>query len=117
MRKAQIIHIEQHSRVETQMTHFTLPSLLPPGQTLDLNLETQTLSLLTGGSVIKREQQLGVNEMCVFVPILESFPRYCPYEVLLARLSSNNPTEVSIECWQQRLQVAHTRGTWQQELR
>jgi hypothetical protein len=34
------------------------------------------------------EQQFSVNEMRVISPILEAFPHYSPYEVLLAHLSS-----------------------------
>jgi hypothetical protein len=101
-----------------EISHFSLPDLLPPSQTLVLNRKTHTLSLLAGGGpTLIMAQHLSANEMRVLVPLLESYPHYCPYEVLLAHIFSNVVTEVSIEHCRQRLQEAQQRGTWQQELR
>lgn len=115
--KTQSIHLKKPEEVETKILHLSLPDLLPSGRILALNLEARTLSLLTEGPVLIIEQQFSVNEMSVLVPLLKSFPHYCPYEVLLAHISSNFVTTNSIERCRQRLQEALSRGAWQQELR
>jgi len=103
--------------MQTKIIHLSLPGLLSTDQTLALNLETRTLSLLSDGPTLIMEQQFSVNEMSVLVPILESFPHYCPYEVLLSHISSPTVTSASIARWRQRLQEAQNGGTWKQELR
>lgn len=100
-----------------KIVHFSLQGLLPEGQTLALNLSTRTLTLLSVGPRLIEEQQFSENEMRLLVPILESYPRYCSYEVLLASLSSESVTPEAIEHSRQRLQEARSRGAWQQELR
>ena len=117
MQKTHPIYLQQREEVEAKITHLSLPSLLTPGHTLALNLEARTLSLLIDGPRLIMEQQLSVNEMHMLMPLLESYPHYCPYEVLLAHISSNTVTEASITRCRQRLQEALSRGTWQQELR
>jgi hypothetical protein len=99
------------------ISHFSIQGLLPIGQTLVLNPETRTLSLLSDGPMLIVEQQLSSNEMYLFVPILESFPHYCPYEVLLSHIFTKTVTPASIERCRQRLRDAHASGKWQQELR
>ena len=115
--KTYSIHLRQPEEVKTKIPHLSLPELLPSGRILALNLESRTLSLLSEGPVLMIEQQFSVNEMSMLVPLLESFPHYCPYEVLLAHTSSNLVTATTIEHCRQRLQEALSRGTWQQELR
>lgn len=117
MLKTQPIFIKRHQEVEEKISHFSLTGLLPPGHTLAVNLDTRTLSLLADGPQLIMVQQLSFNEMHVFIPILESFPHYCPYEVLLAHISSNTVTAASIDHCRQRLLDGKKRGTWQQELR
>ena len=115
--KTYSIHLRQPEEVKTKISHFSLPELVSSGRILALNLETRTLSLLSEGPVLIIEQQFSVNEMSMLAPLLEAFPHYCPYEVLLAHISSNLVTATSIERCRQRLQEALSRGTWQQELR
>jgi len=117
MLKTQDIQIKRYKEVETRISHFSLQDLLPIGQTLVLNLETRTVSLLSDGPIQIVEQQLSANEMRLFVPILESFPHYCPYEVLLSHIFTNTVTEASIARCFQRLQESQACGKWQQELR
>jgi hypothetical protein len=117
MEKTPPIDPKQRKEMGTKISHLSLPDLLPPGQTLALNLETRTLSLLTEGPTLIMEQQFSFNELRMFVSLLEFYPHYCPYEVLLAYISSNVVTEASIAHCRQRLQEALSRGTWQQELR
>jgi hypothetical protein len=102
---------------ETSILHISLQGLLHSGLTFALNLKTRTLSLLSDGPLLLMEQQLSVNEMHMLIPTLESFPHYCPYEVLLAHISGQTVNSASIERCRYVLQEAQSRGTWQQELR
>lgn len=117
MQKTHPIYLKQWEEVKTKITHLSLPNLLAPGHTLALNLETRTLSHLTDGPRLIMEQQLSVNEINLLVPLLDSFPHYCPYEVLLAHIYSNTVTPASIARCRQHLQEVKDRGEWQQELR
>jgi hypothetical protein len=117
MQKIYPTHLRQYKNRETKIIHLSLSGLLSTDQKLALNLETRTLSLLSDGPTLIMEQQFSVNEMSVLVPILESFPHCCPYEMLLAHISSHTVTSASIERWRQRLQEAQNRGAGQQELR
>jgi hypothetical protein len=117
MLQTQSIHVKRPKDVETSISHFSLHGLLRTGQTLALNIETRTLSLLSDGPQLIMVQQLSANEMHLIVPILESFPHYCPYELLLSHISSNTVTAASIVRCRQRLQEAQGCGRWQQELR
>ncbi len=102
---------------KSKITHLSLHGLLPAGYTLALNQETRTLSLLSDGPMLVAEQQFSENELRLIVPILESFPHFCSYEVLLAHLTSNTVTPVTLSRCRLRLEEAQLNGTWQQELR
>jgi hypothetical protein len=117
MQKTHPIQIKQHEEVGSKISYPSVPGLLPSDRTLVLNLEARTLSILSEGPVLIMEQQFSVNEMSMLVPLLESFPHYCPYEVLLAHISSNSVSAASIAYCHQRLQEALDSGIWQQELR
>jgi hypothetical protein len=117
MQKIQSIYDRRNKEVERKISHLSLQGLLPAGYTLALNQETRTLSLLTDGPTLVAEEQFSDNELRLIVPILESFPHYCPYEVLLSHLLSNTVTPVTIARSRQRLEEAQMNGTWQQELR
>jgi hypothetical protein len=117
MLKERSLQIKAVREVEKNNLHFSLPGLLSSDQKLALNLETRTLSLLADGPQLMIVQQFTTNELRIILPILESYPHYCPYEVMVAHLSSSNVTMSSIARWRQRLQEAQLRGMWQQELR
>jgi hypothetical protein len=118
MQKTRSIETKQHrSNVEINVIHLRIEGLLAPEQKLALNLRMRTLSLLSEGPKQIMEQQFSANEMRVLVPILHSFPHYCPYEVLLAHLASNDPTPNSIMHCRQRLQDSLDNGSWPQEVR
>ena len=116
MQRTQLAQVRRNKEVRAKISYFSLEGLLPPGHTLALNLPTRTLSLLCDGPELISVQQFSDNELSVIVPILESFPHYCPYEVLLAHISSNIVTEASIKRCRQRLYEAQNREG-QQELR
>lgn len=102
--------------------HFEMAGLLPEGQTLALNTRLGTLALLTSDPAtthptLLAEQQFSSSEMSVLVPLLQSYPHYCPYEVLLASFNSGNTTEASVERFRLRLQEAQFAGVWDYEMR
>jgi hypothetical protein len=117
MLKTEDIQIKPYTEVEAGISHFSPQGLLPPGQTLAVNLETRTISVLSDGPTLIVQQQLSANELHLLVPILDYFPHYCPYEVFLSYLSAKVVTEASIERCRQRLLEAQASGRWQQELR
>jgi hypothetical protein len=117
MLKTHDIQIKRHNEARTEIYHSSPEGLLPIGQTLVLNLETRTISLLSDGPLLIVEQQLSANEMHLFVPVLDSFPHYCPYEILLSYLCTKVVTAASIGRCRQRLQEAQACGRWEQELR
>ena len=108
--------IKRHQEATT-ISHSSPEGLLPIDQTLVINLETRTISLLSVGPTLIVEQQLSANEMQLLVPILDSFPHYCPYEVLLSHLTTKVVTLATIERCRRRLQEAQACGRWEQELR
>src|SRR5262249_27874883 len=117
MIRTQHVQIKRHKEAVPKISHFSPEGLLPQGQTLVLNPETRTTSLLADGPTLIVQQQLSANEMHLLVPILDFFPHYCPYEVLLSHLSTNVVTAASIAWCRQRLQEAQACGRWEQELR
>ena len=111
------MHITQQNEREINISHFSPSRLLPARQTLAINLETRTISLLSEGPTLIVEQQLSANEVHLLMPMVDFFPHYCPYEVFLSYLSTKVVTEASIERCRQRLQEAQACGSRQQELR
>ncbi len=102
------------------IVHHSLKGLLPPGHMLALNTALGTLSLISHsveGAKLLAEQQFTNSEICVLKPLLESYPHFCPYEVLLASFNSGHVTEQAIDRCRQRLQEAQEAGDWDQEMR
>ena len=107
---------------EEAISHFEMTGLLPEDQTLAMNTRLGTLALLTSDPatvhpLILAEQQFSSSEMSVLVPLLQSYPHYCPYEVLLSNFNSGTTTEASIERFRLRLQEAQFAGVWDYEMR
>ena len=117
MSRTQNFQSKRHKEEAAKISHFSPVGLLPQGQTFVINHETRTISLLSDGPTLIVEQQLSANEMHLLVPILDFFPHYCPYEVLLSHLSTKVVTAASIARCRQRLQEAQACGRWEQELR
>lgn len=102
------------------IVHFTLEGLLPASHILALNVPLGTLSLLVSspeGPRLLDEEQFTDSEICVLRPLMESYPHFCPYELLLAHFTNKNVTEAIVERCHQRLQRAQEMGTWDQEMR
>ncbi len=72
------------------LLHFSLPGLLRDNHTLVLNPAMRTASLLYievgGGARIVTQEQFSPNGMRVLLSLLQAYPDYCPYEVLLTSL-------------------------------
>ncbi len=74
------------------LLHLTLDGLLPVHQKLVVNPATRTATLFSyppdGEAQIVAHHQFSPNGMRVLVPLLQAYPHYCPYDVLLASLGS-----------------------------
>ena len=102
--------------------HFEMPDLLPQGQTLALNTQLGTLALLTSNPesvhpVLLAEQQFSSSELRVLVPLLQIYPHFCPYEVLIANFNTNHTDEATVARFRLRLQEAQYAGVWDYEMR
>jgi hypothetical protein len=100
--------------------HFSLQGALQAGCTLALNTRLGTLSYLSSSNglpLLIAQQQFSSSELGVLRPLLESFPHFCPYEVLFAHFYSSEVTDLAIAYYRRRLQEALETGTWDQEMR
>ena len=74
------------------LLRLTLERLLATNQTLVVNPSIRTVTLISssvdGEAEIIAQQQFSPNGMRVLIPLLQAYPDYCPYEVLLASLCS-----------------------------
>lgn len=114
------IYYVNHS--DEEIVHFSLEDLLPVGHSLALNTSLGTLSQIACGldkpyPRMIAEQQFTASELCVLLPLLRSYPHYCPYEVMLASFNSGKVTEAAVERARERLQEAQSMGIWDQEMR
>jgi hypothetical protein len=104
---------------EVDILHFSLKGLLPDGQSLVLHVSHGTLSLLSCQGGVPRmlaQQQFTTSELMVLFPLLDAFPYYCPYEVLLASHATGHVNERSIAQAKKRLLDAKVAGQWDQEV-
>ena len=69
------------------------------------------------GRLLWMEQQFTNSEVCVLLPLLQLYPHYCPYEVMLAHFNSRNVDEQVIVKSRNRLQEAQALGIWEYEMR
>lgn len=100
--------------------HFSLSGALPDGYTLALNTTLGTLSCIASGDELPRlvqQQQFTNSELTMLVPLLESFPHYCPYEVLFASFYNGNVTDPMVARCRRQLQESLEDGTWELQMR
>src|SRR6266571_5376252 len=76
------------NQTASAVRYYPLHGLLPEGQIFALHVEMRTLSLLCEGPQLLKQQQFSDNELRVMIPILDAYPYYCPYKVLLAHVST-----------------------------
>lgn len=117
--KTSVYHVQS---ADDGILHFTLDNVLPESHTLALNLSLGTLSLIANSPdnsypFLLAEQQFTTSELCVLIPLLNHYPHYCPYEVLLASFYNGNTNETTIENSRNRLNEAQLEGIWDQEMR
>ena len=114
-----VYHV-QHT--DEEILHYSLEELLPAGQTLALNVLLGTLSLIAYDIEMPyprmmAEQQFTLSELSLLLPLLNSHPHYCPYEVLLASFNHRTVSDATIERCRQQLHEAQLEGVWDQEMR
>lgn len=103
----------------SNISHFSLPGILESEYSLAVDRNTGLVAILAsreGHSSLERSVLLTSSELCILFPLLEAFPYYCPYDVLLASLNGQ-PTEKDIERVRERLEEALDEGTWDIEMR
>jgi len=104
---------------EAPIVHFSLEGLLPKGEMLAVNRELGFASILTYDGQSPRilaEQYFTPTEISMLMPLLVSYPDYCPNEQLLASFSGGT-TEADIEESRKRLLRAKERGEWDMMMR
>jgi hypothetical protein len=104
-------------QTDSDVRYYPLHGLLPEGNIFALHMEMRTLSLLCEGPMLIKQQQFSDSELRVLTPILDAYPYYCSYDVLLAHTSNRIVTASVITDCHQRLQDAHRQGTLRQELK
>src|SRR5579863_5137671 len=115
--KAAISHMPQEN---DDILHFSLQGLLPADHILALNTTIGTLSHLASSQdrpQMIMQQQFTSSEINLLMPLLEAYPYYCPYEVLLASFSMSKLTDANIARCKKRLEEAQEAGVWELEMR
>ncbi len=105
---------------DVSIQHFSLQGQLPDGHRLALNPANGTLSYLVwdGREVsLVLQQQFTNSELSLLLPLLESYPHYCPYEIMYARFYNGTVTDVEVARVRRHLRKAIERGTWEQEMK
>lgn len=100
--------------------HFSLLDSLPAGHTLVINRTLGTLSHIAVEGDRARllgQQQFTASELSILLPLLESFPYYCPYEELFAHFYYSTANEQTIANAREHLHRAQQDGSWDQEMR
>jgi hypothetical protein len=94
---------------EMEIFHFAPPGLIAPEHTLAFNTSLGTLSLLGWQNDHPRlimEEQFTSREIAVLVPLLRTYPSYCPYEMILACYETGRLTEETVFRYRMRLHEA-----------
>lgn len=112
---------ERHGApAEPVIRHYAFDGLLQPHYYLALNTELGILSCFTdSGTEIRMvlQRQFSPGELSVLIPLLDSFPYYCPYETLYASFYNGEVTDKIIEQSRRRLFWAQENGAWEAEMR
>ena len=112
--------VETPRQNDKRFLPFSLQGALPAGHTLVLNTRLGTLSYLyfsDEGPRLKLQQQFSGNELNMLIHLLDSYPHYCPYEVLYASFYNGDLTDLIIARSRRHLQKALETGTWARETR
>lgn len=112
--------IKASTLVDSDILHFSLDEALPSGQTLALNIAHNSLLLLSASgdrAQLLMQQQFTDAEISLLLPLLTSFPDYCPYEVLFANFYKGNTEESTVDRARKKLYEALEEGIWDYEMR
>ena len=112
--------IQKQEQAQDTFLHFSLMDTLPAGHTLVINRALGTLSHIAVEGDRARllgQQQFTASELSILLPVIESFPYYCPYEELFAHFYHSTVNEQTIARAREHLQQAQEDGIWDQEMR
>ena len=94
---------------------------LPDGHLLAFHAGLGTLSYLQmvegKGVRLLMQQQFNTSESSLLIPLLENYPHFCPYEMMVASFSSGSVSEKAVAIARERLQKSLDHGTWDHEMR
>lgn len=102
-----------------EIFHYTLLNMLPSGHILALHTTLGILALLAYEKdlpYLRQVVQITKQEMKLLLPLLESFPNYCPYETLYANFHKGTTEEVTVARCRNHLYHAVEKGLWRQEM-
>src|SRR5712692_3415530 len=94
---------------EDRIRHYTLPALLPEGAVIAIHLDHGSLTYMVVEEGMPKNIAGAVvtaPELRIVLPLFESFPHYCPHEVLHAAFSTGNTGEKSVNASRTYLQEA-----------
>jgi len=81
---------QSKDKMDEALLYFSLPGLLKDNQTLMVNPARRSVTLFwndaDGGVRVATQQQFTPNGMRVLLPLLQAYPSFCSYDVLLASL-------------------------------
>jgi len=120
MREPKPAVLDSSKMENDHILHFSLQDALPTGHSLALNTQFGTLSYLScvgDRALLLMQEQFTSTEMSVFLPLLEAFPYYCPYEIMFARFYNGKVNDRIIGRVRHHLLEAQEAGLWDQEMR
>jgi hypothetical protein len=112
--------VDTPKKDDESVLHFSLHGVLPAGHTLALYRPLGVLSYIVtdvGQPRLVEQQQFTSSELSLLLPLLDSYPHYCPYEILFAHFYHTHVTEKVIARCRERLQQAREENTWDLEIR
>ena len=101
---------------DPELRYLSLDGLLPEAHRLamqpDLGLVASLYVDGDGVPCLRHVQRFTPIEMALVLALVEQYPHYCPYEVLLAHFSSLHVSERVIERMRQQAYDARENGEW-----
>ena len=101
---------------DPQIHYLALAGLLPEAHRLAIQPDLGFVAHLyvdgQGDPRLQHVQWFTPVEMALVLALLEQYPNYCPYEVLLAHFSSTHVSERVIERMRQQAYEARESGEW-----
>ena len=106
---------------EQAIRHFMLPRILPDGHCVALHQDQGVGILVHLSCDAQGPRLLGTclftpSEVSVLAPLLDYYPHFCPYAVLLASFYGSTE-EAAIARARAQLEQARQSGTWDRQMR